>query len=305
MMRNPRRQSGYSLLELMISLAIMAIVISQVLLAFSSQNDNFEKQVRVIESQQDVRTLADAILSDLRMAGYMLSTELAVGSIDGGAGASDLICMSDPSVINPVQAESAPEPFYGAEVLTNITGDDSSVIVTAGDLDIDDDGDDDFTASNGGIIISDGLRVHCAEITGVNTSTNTISFSPATPSGVSFQQFETRAAPAIVYRVNGTTLTRNGIKLSSYVEDLQIQLGVDDDGDGQLEAGEFPLDDISTGALDLTKTRIARIFVTGRESRGSDEFVGQRTLAANRTAGGNDQLKRRRVTADAVLRNAR
>ena len=42
-------------------------------------------------------------------------------------------------------------------------------------MDIDGDSYSDF-ASNGGILISDGARVHCGRITGINS--NTVSFLP-------------------------------------------------------------------------------------------------------------------------------
>lgn len=298
-MRDRRRTTaGYSMLEMIFALALMVIVVAQLMLVLTSQHESYSEHERLSATQQDARLLADVILRDLRMAGFMVPREVAIGSIDGGTGGSDVLCMSDANVFAAASYASATDRFEGAAVTNVMTGDDSSVTLTATDMDIDSDGNADFAAGSG-ILVSDGSRVHCATIASVSGSV--VSFAPATPSGASFTATQTFAVPAVVYLVNGTTLFRNATTLSTQTEDLQVELGIDADGDGEIEGGEFPIHDVTGN--DLSRARLARIHVTTRTTSEKDSFVGGRAAAANRVAGSADGFRRRKVTADAVLRN--
>jgi hypothetical protein len=164
-------------------------------------------------------------------------------------------------------------------------------------MDIDSDGDDDFVV-NEGLLIGTGTEVHCAVITGIAGST--ISFTPSTVAGFS-AAFSDVVVPALVYQVNGTTITRNSLILSNHIEDLQVQFGVDADRNGTVEGAEFPIDDLTGQELDLIEN--VRITLTARDLRGKAGFAGQFASVANRAAGAADNFKRRRMTGDTILRN--
>ncbi len=295
-----RNTSGYSLIELMISLAIMAIVGSQLLLSFSAQHRTYVQQDQLSRTQQDVRVLMDVVLEDLRMAGFMVPQEFGVDSIDGGANAADLLCMSDPAIIAPAEYAGATERFDAADVTSNLGGDDTTVSLSASEMDIDGDGNDDF-AIGSGILIGDGTEHHCARIT--DLTGNTITFAPATPSGASYSLLSTRAVPAVTYEIATTTLLRNGLVLSNFIEDMQVEFGVDADNNGAIEGAEFPIHDLA--GVDRSRILMARVTLTSRTAQPDLTFTGSRAAAANRNAGTNDNFKRRRATADAVLRNMR
>ncbi len=295
-----RVSGGYSLIELMVSLAIVAIISSQLLLAFSEQHRSYTEQEQVSRTQQDVRILTDVILADLRMAGFMVPREYAVASADGGTAAADVLCMSDPSVLVEAEYLDASDRFAAAGVSTNLGGGDSVLNLVASEMDIDGDGNSDFAAS-GGILISDGSTSHCAQVTAI--SGTAVTFTPATASGASFSLLSTRAVPATIYAITGSTLTRNGLLLSTQMEDLQVEFGVDADADGKIEGAEFPIHDLA--GSDRSRVRLARISLTSRTAREDVEFDGSRAAAANRVAGAADHFKRRKAVADAVLRNAR
>lgn len=295
-----RLRGGFSLIELMVAIGITVILTSQLLLVFTTQHRSYVQQGRVVETQQDLRLLTDMILGDLRMGGFMVPREASVGSIDGGTSGTDILCMSDPTAFDSSTFASATDRFEGASVTSTVSGSVSSVTLSSSEMDIDSDGNDDFVAG-GGILITDGTDVHCAEITGV--SANVVDITPSTPSGISMSPLATQAVPAMVYQVNGTVLTRNGTTLSDLVEDLQVEFWVDDDDDGEIDAGEFPIHDLS--GSDTSKLRVARVYVTTRTAVPEASFPGQRIAAANRVAGAADNFRRRRAIADARLRNAR
>jgi prepilin-type N-terminal cleavage/methylation domain-containing protein len=291
-------RAGYSLIELVVAMALMGIVVTQVTLVLTTQQKNYVEQESVSDTQQDVRLLTEALLGDLRMGGFMVPRQAAVGSIDGGAGASDILCVSDPSVFAPASYNTATGRFDAASVSNALAGANSSVTIAAANLDIDGDAVNDFVIG-GGILISDGSRVHCGIIDSIAGSA--VGFSPTTAAGATFVSLDTVAVPAVVYQVTGTTLTRNGLALSTITEDLQIEFGVDTNGDGEIGAGEFPVDDL-TGS-NLSQTRLARVHVTSLVGAEDADFVGNRPAAANRNAGAADGFRRRKITADMRLRN--
>ena len=140
----------------------------------------------------------------------------------------------------------------------------------------------------GGIILAGGTASHCARITAV--STGSISFTPATPAG--FNLVNGRATPAVIYQLVGTDLKRNGLLLATGVEDVQVEFGVDTNGDGLLGGGEFPLN--SLAGADLTRIRRVRLSVLTKTLRADEALAGPgRQALANRTAGTADKFRRR------------
>ena len=294
------RSSGFTMTELMIALVIMILVTSQIMLAYMNQHQHSMSHERVVQSQEEVRLVTDVMLADLRMAGFMVDETAAVGSLDGGANAPDVLCVSDPSAIDDMVLVDAQARFDGAKVTSAVAASASSIVLSAATRDIDGDGTDDF-ANVGGIIISSGTEVHCGEVTGVTG--NTVSFTPSTPAGFSATIADAFVVPALVYRVASDQLTRNGAVLSSQIEDLQVEFGVDADANGMIENAEFPIDDLS--GQNLRRLRTARVHVTAKTPRAELDYTGQFTAIANRAAGATDSFKRRRVSADALLRNLR
>lgn len=300
MSRTDRTTAGFTLIEILIALAIFGIVIAQAFAVFGAQHVTYAGTERSIEIQQDSRLLTNAVLNDIRMAGYMVPRQVGIGSVDGGNAAPDSICVSDPNVIADSRVAGALDRFEGATNSLNIgpsaTG---SISLSAGSQDIDGDGNNDF-AIDAGIILASTTRQHCAKIT--NIAGNVITFVPSTPPGFTIAALAGTAAPAIFYEVVGTDLERNGFRLTSGVEDLQIEFGVDTNGDGQLTGAEFPIHDLAS--VDASAIRSTRLSVLTRTDRQDDEgMANNRPAAGNRTAGADDSFRRRRITSTVVPRN--
>lgn len=297
-MRARRMERGFTLIEVLIALAIFGVVIAQAFAVFGAQHVTYTGTERSIEVQQDVRLVTDAVLSDVRMAGYMVPKIAGIASIDGGVASADAICVSDPSKIADSEVDDAVSRFDRAQVAVSAVaaGDDT---VQVQSLDVDGDGTADF-ANGEGIILADGASNHCARITAI--AGNTITFDPDAPAGpFNVGVGSGRATPAVIYDVSGTDLRRNGLRLSTQVEDLQIEFGIDADSDGQITAGEFQ--DVLDGQdpLDLLAVRLS---VVARADREDDELqTSGRPAAANRTAGAADGFRRRKVIARIVPRN--
>ena len=304
-MTPPLRKTGFTLVELMIALAIFGIVIAQAFAVFGAQHVTYTATERSIEVQQDSRLIADAILGDVRMAGYMVPREAGIASVDGGTGGTDAICVSDsdPDVIKDSEVAGALERFAGASLAVNLGAGANTASLTNSSLDVDGDGNDDFAVGRG-IIFADGDNSHCAVIDSISASgaNSTFQFTPATPAGFSIASADGRITPAVFYAVVGTDLERNGLRLANGVEDLQLEYGVDSNGDGQLtgaEVGVDVLDGLDPG--DVVSLTLSVITRGDREEE--DLQTAGRPAAANRNAGAADGFRRRRVTATVVPRN--
>ena len=71
-MKNPIRLStrGVSLIELLVGLVIAGMVLGGIYRLFIAQGKAYTVQDQVVEVQQNIRTAMEALLKDLRMAGY-------------------------------------------------------------------------------------------------------------------------------------------------------------------------------------------------------------------------------------------
>jgi prepilin-type N-terminal cleavage/methylation domain-containing protein len=297
-MRGRRSNAGFTLIEILIAMAIFGIVIAQAFAVFTVQHRTYNGTERSIEVQEDARLVADAVLLDVRMAGYMVPRATGIASIDGGSSASDRLCTSDWNTIGDAAVATAVERFDRAEIAAAVANGETSVQVSAGHLDVDDDGVNDFAVGQG-IILADGTSSHCAEIQSIGGTT--IGFLPQTPAGFSLTTATGRVTPAVIWEVSGTDLLRNGIRLSNQVEDLQVEFGVDADGDGQLAGGEFPIHDLN--GSDASAILRVRLSVTGRADREDELQTSGRPAAANRSAGTPDGFRRRSTITSVVPRN--
>jgi type II secretory pathway pseudopilin PulG len=98
----PPGEGGFTLVELLIAMALSMVVLGAAFSAFTYQDKSYRGQAQVTEMQQNLRAAADLIAQDLQMAGYGLPSG-SVGSYvtwvamasdpeitDGGAGPDTL-----------------------------------------------------------------------------------------------------------------------------------------------------------------------------------------------------------------------
>jgi len=300
-MDSSRTTAGHSIIELTIALAITSLVLAEVFGMFYSQVQIRTAQKRVIDSQEDARLIADMISDDASAAGFLMPGSVAISNIDaGGYDDSDILCVSDLSVLNETNIAAADERFTATSITSNVGAGATSVDVNALEMDVDGDGDDDYD-DDAGLIISNGTRSHCARITSV--SLNTISFTPATPSGFSMTVTDALVAPAVIYEIDNRILRRNNELLATNVEDLQVEFAIDTNNDNQIGGGEFPINSMDNQAV--AQTRGVQISVLTRTSVESEEIegVGRQTVANHAASGVPDGYRRRLATVTTALRN--
>ena len=316
-----RGDRGFTLIELMIAMALLAIITSQLFLVFASQKKAYVTNERILDVQEDARLVVELLAGETRMAGYMVPHHAGIASIDGtltSTSTPDTLCVSDPSVLDNNVVQNADDRFDGAQVqnltTTRIT------LTAAADLDIDGIGGNDFQVGQG-VILGDNENSHCARITAVNTVALTIDFTPSlgansNPAAAAFSVGglgSTVAVPAVIYEIGtsatggGIGLTRNSMLISDEVEDLQVEYGFDANDDGVVDitdAAEYPIDSIANMDPDLL--RAVQLTVTTRHTAQDPEFTGSGSnfaAAANRVAGATDNRRRRRFVTSVVPRN--
>ena len=87
----PRRsEAGFSLIEVMSALVILAIALTAVFATFISQQKSFTVQNRVAEMQQNLRQAVEYISRDIRLAGYGIPDNVAVPGTANPAGIASI-----------------------------------------------------------------------------------------------------------------------------------------------------------------------------------------------------------------------
>ncbi len=301
MMHEQRYSQGFTLVELLVAVIILAVVTTGALLMFTTQHRAYIGQEHILEVQQDARLVTEMILADVRLGGFLVPQNTGIGGIDGGASAADVLCTSDPSVIDEAEIDQANGRFPGASLQATLGAAAETVSLVVASMDIDNSGDSDFAVGSG-ILISDGADTHCARITIINAATGTVTFTPQTPGGFSAGTGPTRAVPAVIYELNGTTLRRNSVLLSQQIENLQVEYAIDLDDNGTIDAGEFPVHDMTASDPDLI--RGLRLSVIARTPSEDPDFRSSGMPAAgNHDPGTPDGFLRRRFSTNVIARN--
>jgi prepilin-type N-terminal cleavage/methylation domain-containing protein len=315
------RDSGFTIIELMVASAIVAIVLVFTMQTFTVNNRTYVKIDSVVDAQQSIRAVASIVERDLRHAGMMVPEGAAICGIDNTS-APDLLYISDHTAINPVDAIGT---FDGARVigvtqvnkgLAALVLDDLVIEPDTPDPSYDTDGngvnDSDFNKNGGGVIITDLLNPDrgsvCGLVKGVNLVTKTISIDIKTDSFDAVVPATLIAVPAIEYRIDSNKLYRNGLLLADGVEDLQLAFFLDSNGNFTLNVGELhgiSGNNYKAKESDASELRWVRFNVVTR-TRSEDERFTQGFFQnmENRDAiAGQDGYRRRVHTAIVRMRN--
>ena len=85
------RQSGFTLVELLIGMALLLIMLTVAFTIFSSSNQIVESDTGRIMASQNTQAAADMIVNDLRQAGENLELELGISGVEFDSDAQRLI----------------------------------------------------------------------------------------------------------------------------------------------------------------------------------------------------------------------
>lgn len=318
------RNSGFTIIELLIASLLVAIVMAFTMETFTVNNRTYVKIDSVVDTQQSVRAIASVLERDLRHAGMMVPEIVAACGIDSTT-APDRLYISDYTAVNP---EDSIGTFDGARVQGTVSQVNVDPTPTTLNLDTlvmepdtpdpsyDTDGngvnDSDFRV-DGGVIVADLMDPSrgsaCGIVTNVDLVTKSITIRIKTAAlGASAGAYALVAVPALEYRIDSNKLYRNNLLLADGVEDLQIAYFLDSNGNSALDVGEMhgiSGNNYVAAASDARELRGVRLNIVAR-TRSEDERFTQGLFQAteNRAAITTADGYRRRVhTAIVRMRN--
>lgn len=323
-----RRCNGFSLIELMISVLLMAIVVTYLMQTFTVQHRTYTVVDQTTEAQQNMRAIAEILERDLRHAGMMVPESAAVCGVDRTNG-PDSLYVSDADAIAPGGDLS---PSFGADLpllTTNVgsgaqTLDLSSLVVEpaparpAYDTNGDGINDSDFREFAGVIVtdVSDPSRGSaCGVITNIAGTSLDVTIESA---GVGGPGARLTAVPAHVYQIRNPApgrfqLLRDGTVIAEDVEDLQVAYFLDLNENGIVDAGEYRGDGVGpdylandpAAGVDESRLREVRFnLVTRTRLADPENTQGVFQPSENRVPpGGVDGFRRRTHMASVRLRN--
>jgi prepilin-type N-terminal cleavage/methylation domain-containing protein len=247
------RKDGYSLIELMVTAAILLIVMVGITRAFTTQHQAYIVVDQVTEAQQNLRAVADLIERDLRRSGYMVPRHGAVCAYDR-TNAPDVLFVSNADAIRSVfdleDEEVDLTPNKGAEITDDnqswsAAGNSDTLNLAQLWVDYQPDGDD-FAVGEGVIVVNrqrEDAPVACGTISAISGNALTVDFGSSSTGAVGLNA-DVVAIPAHKYAVNipgggaPNQLVRDGQLLASDVEDFQLTFFFDLDNDLVVDAGE-------------------------------------------------------------------
>ncbi len=331
------RRTGFTLLELMISVSILSVVVLGVFESLTRQHRTSIVTESVVEVQNNVRAIASLIEREIRMAGFMVPDAVAVCGIDSTIGGDELY-VSETEPIVPDEAQAGDmgarrasgsgvwaNPAVGAAFTLDLDPS-TSDLDGDGTLFYDNDGNGiaeaDFRVG-GGFILADIANPHrgtiCGRVTAASTTQLTLvpmAGALVVPLVASDAEEEIVVVPAARYALNTASGTirfeRNGELLAQGVDDFQVSyfFDVDDDGVVDSAVAEEPgskngnaYDPANWNNETLKEVRFSIVVRTRSEDL---EFSdGNFVALENRTApgGGSDGFRRRVVVGSVRPRN--
>jgi prepilin-type N-terminal cleavage/methylation domain-containing protein len=320
---------GFTLIELMVALGLLAVVLMFVFQTFGFQHATYSVVDQISEAQQNSRAIARLIERDVRNAGYLIPPGAAACGVDN-TDAPDVLFVSDTDAILP--ADQLAVEFAKGDLAGETTSDPGAVgpqtvnvddVVLDGnptyDVDADGTNDSDFQLGGGAILVDVGnpdRGVACGIVTAVDVAGNDVSvnFLSVHDNNAAAAE-DLRLVPAHVYRIvpasNPPRLERDGVMLAKDVEDFQVAWFYDDDTDRVVDNGEtrgvtgvaYDTDDVT--ATELREIRINLVLRTRADDPRNPAGAGIGQARENRGSAipAADGKHRRVHTATMRLRN--
>jgi type IV pilus assembly protein PilW len=296
-------EAGFSLVEVMAALVILAIALTAVFATFISQQKSFTVQNRVAEMQQNLRQAVEYISRDIRLAGYGIPDNVTVPGTANAAGITSIRSLyAVDNTTGPDQIyllymfdmDANQPPAVNTATMTgtvSVNVDNSAGFLTAGgELVLITDGTtaDLFqtTAAGGGVLTfgAGAYNAGHAKLYGVGPP-------PSTVAKARFVRYfiDTLTDPAHPTLMVDRNIPGQGAQpLADDIEDMQLTYGLDTNADGIIESWSAS----PTIPAQIRQVRLQFIARTRLPETGWSET---RPALGNRAAGTTADGYRRRI----------
>jgi len=191
------KESGFTLVELLIAMTIGLIILAALSSTFLMQRKIFDDQEQIVEMVQNARAAMDMMTREIRMAGYMV-----VGNAITNQGGNTITFLGD--IDSDIVTTVNTNPAVGA----------TSIAVDLKDS-------DDYVATTDYIYISDGTNTDFIQATGFDLTgePDTINLSAGLTNSYGVGS-TVQTVEQITYDLAGTTLRRNNQPLAENIQSL-------------------------------------------------------------------------------------
>ena len=323
-----QNESGFTLVELLITIAVFGIIFTSVLKVFHIHHYAYSVQVEVAAMQQNLRSAKMFIETDVRMAGcglrnfshddervYALNFENA-----NGATGSDKLTVTyidysntacDGLLPQLTLAAEMPESSSEAEVNEDL----ETAPYSAWDEEFTCNGSTyggtPFVAFKAIVTAPDGTRSDVLYVTTVQANSSKLQNRPydgfnntvlnTYPSGSIISLFNEDKLTELSYYVVDGVLYRNSESIAENIEDLQFAFGLDTNGDGTVDSW---IKDADLTNTQKDQVRSVRINVLGRTGKADNNFSGSRPAIEDHAASGTgDGYRRKLLQVTVKVRN--
>jgi type IV pilus assembly protein PilW len=314
---NINKNQGFTIIELMIAMAIVSLVMAAIVSAFIFQQESYNTQEQVAVMQQNGRAAMSALSRDVRIAGFGLGNA-STSYYDSSVGATAYLqaVTSHNSYANGTDSIDIcyADPSNTATITDDMPN--SSAILKVDTVTGFEDGDL--------VIITNGINASILEVTATNASALIIQHNPGGgtinppgghnifPAGgytagsklfkVQIKSYDIDFSDPLhpLMRMDSDGPVGSGAfqPFADNIEDLQFAY-IFSDGDEADSADDADGDDTN----DHSDIRAVRINVLARTGRVMKNFVGNRPAIEDNAAGANDQYRRRLLTSTIKVRN--
>jgi type IV pilus assembly protein PilW len=289
-----KKNSGFTLVELLIALSLGGVLVSAIYGLFILQNKSYVAQNNVADMQQNARIAMSIMSGDFRMAGFGFSMNGDYSRAGGNTYA-----------VTPTNSSNTPDSVtirYGVDptpnvpvTLTNAMANSTvtSMVVsnTAG-----------FQV-NGYIILSDGQNASQRQVTAVNNST-TLTLASVSPNifptggfSAGTRIFNLRQ---VSYRVSNNVLQNQTdgvtwVDMVNNIEDLQLAYQGSTTPAGTWVDNPSPVDQTTVNAVQIN--------LLSRSNDIDSNVTGLRPLLRDHAVGSSDHFRRKLLTSTVRIRN--
>jgi type IV pilus assembly protein PilW len=303
------KNSGFTLVELLVAMSLSGIIVSAVYSLFIHQNKSFIVQGQVTETQQNLRGALEIMGLDIKMAGFGFSTT-GTASYYNGSGIVSLKAV-DTTGRNSTSGPDSIQISYGDNALKSkltapmATHSDPLLVENTAGFQV-----------NDIILISDGTNASLLQITGINALQllhASVSGNLNPPAGMFFFP-RTYVIGSWVYKLKKVTYqitnanpthprlevnwagSWTGGTFQSLAEDIEdLQIAYRDD----IGIWHYTL----ANSTPPGNIRDVRLNLVGRARGLAPVFSGRRPALEDRPSGILDNLRRRTLTTTFMVRN--